>query len=136
MEQVICQVCWKEFKVEGWRKDKAKYCSYKCYWESMKGKRFVGDRIELKGKDHPGWKGGRISRKNGYIYIKCHSHPSKVYRNYVAEHRLVMEKHIGRYLDPKEVVHHENEIRDDNRIENLKLFKNNREHMRYHHAKA
>lgn len=47
-------------------------------------------------------------------------------------HRYVMECHLGRKLEPKEVVHHINLDRTDNRIENLMLFPTNSEHIAYH----
>jgi hypothetical protein len=39
----------------------------------------------------------------------------------IAEHRLVMEEYLGRYLDPEEIPHHIDEIKDHNDIENLEL---------------
>jgi hypothetical protein len=65
------------------------------------------------------WKGGRRPASNGYVWVYSPSHPFKSCQNRVLEHRLVMEKKLGRFLTKKEVVHHINGIRDDNRIENL-----------------
>jgi len=78
------------------------------------------------------WKGGKYRTNQGYIYKKAHGHPNTDRNNYVFEHRLVMEKHLGRYLTKKEMVHHINGKKDDNRLENLKLFQNQQEHADHH----
>mgnify|MGYP001584478774 CR=1 FL=1 len=84
-----------------------------------------------KGSEHAGWKGGRLSDKSGYVLVYSPEHSSSNSNKYVREHRLVMEKHLGRFLNSGEVVHHINGIRNDNRIENLQLFQTNGEHLRH-----
>jgi hypothetical protein len=88
-------------------------------------KKFVGEKC-------PMWRGGKTKNSAGYVMIYKPDHPNNIGR-YVSEHRLVMEKHIGRYLTHEEVIHHINGIITDNRIENLKLFSNDSEHAKFHH---
>ena len=61
-------------------------------------------------------------KTDGYRRIYIPTHPHSNNDGYVMEHILVMEEHIGRYLNEGEVVHHINHNRIDNRIENLQLM--------------
>ena len=49
----------------------------------------------------------------------------------IRKHRYVMEQYLGRKLHESEIVHHRNEDRKDNRIENLEIL-SRAEHNRIH----
>lgn len=82
----------------------------------------------FRNSENPNWKGGKRKDEKGYIRLAIDSTTN----TYVYEHRLIMEKKIGRYLHHWEVVHHINGIKDDNRIENLILFPTKSAHRRFH----
>jgi len=99
------------------------------------GHKLTKEQKERKSKAHKGktlreqngqWKGGK-SIKGGYVVVL---QPGGKYQK---ESRSVMEKYLERPLTKEEVVHHINEDILDNRIENLRLFKNKSEHTTYHH---
>jgi len=87
----------------------------------------------INGKNNPNFKGYRTKNHEGYIFLYLPNHPSRI-NNYIAEHRIVMENYLGRYLKPTEIIHNKNGIKDDNRIENLMLCKNRKEHHKYHYG--
>ena len=58
----------------------------------------------------------------GYIEVWKPNHPMAQKSGYLMEHRLLMAEHLGRMLTSKEVVHHLNGIKDDNRLANLELM--------------
>src|SRR5512139_3213096 len=75
----------------------------------------------------------RRARDDGYVCVRIPGHPfASQSTGEVLEHRLVMEKTIGRFLYPSEDVHHKNRLRNDNRIQNLELHLNRRSHMFAH----
>jgi hypothetical protein len=78
------------------------------------------------------WKGGRRKDSSGYVLILKPDHPFAMRNGCVFEHRLTIERHLGRYLEVREEVHHIDGIIDDNRIENLHLFPSHSEHQKFH----
>ena len=87
---------------------------------SQKTKKLLS--ISKLGEKNPQYK-GRMDAQ-GYIYIYSSTHPYRDRNKHIFEHRLVVEKCIGRYLKPSEKVHHINGIKSDNRIENLMIVAN------------
>ncbi len=85
------------------------------------------------GAEAGNWKGGRVKHSEGYTEVKIY--PGDFYysmsniNGYVAEHRLLMAKHLNRCLLPWEIVHHRNGIRDDNSLENLQLLPSRKYHI-------
>jgi uncharacterized protein (DUF1330 family) len=76
---------------------------------------------------------GRKRTPRGYVVLLVKSHPNADVSGYVMEHRVIMEQHLGRYLQKNEVVHHLNGIKHDNRLNNLEVM-DHTEHTIMHHV--
>lgn len=74
-----------------------------------------------RGPNASGWKGGRIMRR-GYVMLYMPGHPRADIKGYIPEHQVVACEARGRDLEPGEVVHHVNGVKDDNRPENLEIL--------------
>lgn len=122
-----CQKCKKIFEKPKWRIRETEkkgsiyhFCSTNCYKEYRKG------------NNHPLYKGGRWITSDGYIRIIKSKHPEADKSGCILEHRYLVEKKIGRYLKYGEVVHHIDGDRQNNNIDNLMLFNNHSEHIKFH----
>ncbi len=114
-----CLYCGKKLRLSKWEIKEKNYCSHSCR-----------AKASLTGKISNNYKNGRY-KSNGYIRKLSKKHPQADSDGYIEEHRLVMEKKLGRYLKTNEEVHHKNGVRDDNKIENLKVLSSS-EHIRLH----
>lgn len=116
-----CEHCGKMFK----QRNRARFCSQRCSTMYAIGHGthnvFAWAGTE---KHPPNYKGGKSDDK-GYVRIYAPNHYPGQKTNYIMEHRLVMEKTLGRQLTRKEFVHHRNGIKNDNRPENLELVARN-----------
>lgn len=88
-----------------------KFCSKKCWCDFRKKKNIAGYWYE-----------------NGYKVLYIGEGKG------IKEHIKLIQEKIGRKLNPNEHVHHINEIRDDNRPENLQLITRS-EHSKLHRQK-
>jgi len=124
---VKCETCEKSFKRQQCYIIKNNYCSRKCFGKT------ISER--MKGSKNYFWNGGKSIRAGGYLYLYKPNHPFNK-KNYVLESRLIMEKHLGRYLKPEERVHHIDENKLNNILSNLMLFPNQSAHTKHHHPKG
>lgn len=113
-----CTVCEKEFYP---RTDTlGMYCSVKCR------------SVKQRGAGNPQYKGLREQR--GYQLVKNVNH-SRRKDGYIQIYRLIAEKCLGRKLTGKEVIHHINGNKSDNRPENLYLFDGYDAHTKFERCK-
>ncbi len=116
---LTCETCGKPFWVAASSSKfrNVRYCSQKCYTKTA--------------DKNPKWHGGFLVN-GGYRYIYSPDHPHAIKTGYVLEHRLVMEQKLGRLLEPFEIVHHLNGIKNDNRPENLAVCESVSQHNSQH----
>lgn len=86
--------------------------------EKLKGHKKFGNRIA---KGHLRKDGRKQISIKGKNYYEC---------------RLIMEKHLGRYLKPTEVIHHKDGNPTNNDITNLELLSSQSEHTKLHHREG
>lgn len=111
-----CAVCNREFyaqrnQIRDVERNSATYCSRACKYEGLR-------RREPK-------VGHALVTTTGYVSVYLGKGKRQL------EHRLVMERILGRPLQRREEVHHINGDRTDNRPDNLRILSPG-EHQRFH----
>lgn len=148
-----CVICGKPMYIRPSRLCKLKHgatCSLKCGAKNrsiwFKGEN--NHQFGLKGNLNPTFKSDKKITNYGYIMIRSLSHPFRNKNDFVFEHRLVIEANADKfndkyftiingkkYLKKEYEVHHKNEIKTDNRIENLAIL-TKIEHRRLHNSQC
>src|SRR6266511_295533 len=85
----------------------------------------VFSREDNCGERHPAWRGGRYTNKQGYVMVWiAPDDPMASMRStigYLAEHRLVVARWLGRPLTRQDTVHHVDGNRQNNDLSNLQM---------------
>lgn len=75
--------------------------------------------------------GLKMSKVAGRHAVYVPHHPSANSSGYVPRYRFIMEMHVKRILNSNEEVHHKNEDKLDDRLDNLEIL-TTREHIMQH----
>lgn len=120
------------------------------YWDRLSEEEKARRINQLKsfpsGEDHPNWGGGRFITESGYVLVYSPDHPLAA-DGYVQEHRLVVEQWMREnipnhpfmvaaagsfFLARGTVVHHRDENKLHNVLENLVLMASQSTHLSWH----
>ena len=120
--QTDCPICGITFMawLDNYRLRGFAHCGRKCSAKAVS--------MKFRGSKSHRWKGGRTIHPAGYVLVS----PEGDTRRQQLEHRIVMEKLLGRLLDPNEIVHHKNGDRTDNKPGNLELVNGQSAHLAIH----
>jgi len=103
--EICCENCGIKFYKPKCRITKQNFCTDECR------KKFLPDRV----KEYHFKKQNNSKPRRKYVRIG---------KKRIAEHRLVMQKHLRRKLEKWEHVHHINNDPSDNRLDNLVVISN------------
>ena len=138
-----CSTCKKEVMkdVDTYRRKNFKPASGKCMFGKPQ-RSFCSDecrKIAISGENHYMYDRDKvyIRKQDGYAMMKRYDHPNRNKQNLVQRARLVVEKRLGRYLEPfrngtGELIHHINMNKLDDRDENLLLCDGASDHLLIH----
>ena len=141
---LVCQHCGTLFTFKGSpthlrRPGAGRYCSPRCsaqaQWaDRKKRERAVAGKYREWDRKHGGGP-YEVLKANGYVYVPdpTGARTKSRARRLVKRSRLVLAAKLRRALLPREVVHHLNGVKSDDRPENLALYRDNAAHMRDHH---
>lgn len=131
---LTCVQCGRKYEAPKSHAHRRKFCSITCREASPE--RYQRKREQSLGDKNPSWSGGVAMHSDGYRYILAPHHPFAS-NGYVLEHRLIMEIWLRRsapdsrflillgnqlYLSPEFIVHHKDENKIRNEIDNLQCL--------------
>ena len=98
------------------------FCTTTCKWKTVRQETVARDSRYKKPRNHGSF----------HVKLKRHDHHKADRHGLVFEHVIVAEQKLKRPLREKEIVHHINFIKNDNRPENLFVCSSVNEHFAIH----